>query len=291
MVESGVVLAQASIDAKTNEIPVTQEMLDYVDIKDKIITADSMRCQRETCAKIIDEDHGGDYVFGLKGNQETLHEDVALFFTDTAVEESIETHSETEINGGRIEKRICRSTGDIDFLAAHNWPGLKSIFEVHRIITSKNGTSVTDEKSYYISSLETSASELLRISRAHWGIESMHWMLDADFSEDECGLLSENGQKTLNIFRKLALQLHKNYMAKQTKKRSIRACQKLCVNAKYMLERNPFISELNSKLVQRLPPIPYGHRPFFACVPNRQIEYLEYSVISREEQAIFCHFS
>ncbi len=55
MVESGVVLAQASIDAKTNEIPVTQEMLDYVDIKDKIITADSMRCQRETCAKIIDK--------------------------------------------------------------------------------------------------------------------------------------------------------------------------------------------------------------------------------------------
>ncbi len=162
-------------------------------------------------------------MFGLKGNQETLHEDVALFFTDTAVEEGIETHSETEINGGRIEKRICRSAGDIDFLAAHDWPGLKSIFEVHRIITSKNGTSVTDEKSYYISSLETSASELLRISRAHWGIESMHWMLDADFSEDECGLLSENGQKTLNILRKLALQLYKNYMAKQTKKRSIKS--------------------------------------------------------------------
>ncbi len=223
MVESGVVLAQESIDEKTNEIPVMQEMLDYVDIKDKIITADSMHCQRETCAKIIDEDHEGDYVIGLKGNQETLHDDVVVFFTDTELEETIEMHSETEINGGRIEKRICRSTGDIDFLAVHDWPGLKSIFEVHRIITSKGGTVMTDEKSYYISSLETSASELLHISRAHWGIESMHWMLDADFSEDECGLLSENGQKTLNIFRKFALQLHKNYMAKQTKKRSIKS--------------------------------------------------------------------
>ncbi len=96
------------------------------------------------------------------------------------------------------------------------------------IITSKNGTIMTDEKSYYISSLETSASELLDISRAHWGIESIsesliQWMLDADFSEDECSLLSENGQKPLNIFRKLALQLHKNYMAKQTKKRSIKS--------------------------------------------------------------------
>ncbi len=120
-------------------------------------------------------------------------------------------------------------TGDIDFLAAHDQPGLKNVFEVHRIITSKNGTSVTDEKSYYISSLETSASELLHISRAHWGIESLLWMLDTDFSEDECGLLSENGHKTLNIFRKLALQLHKNYMAKQTKKRSIKSTLLRCL--------------------------------------------------------------
>ncbi len=152
-----------------------QEMLDYVDIKDKIITADSMHCQRDTCAKIVDEEHEGDYVIGLKGNQGTLHADVALFFTDTELEGSIETHSETEINGGRIEKRTCRSTGDIDFLAEHNWLGLKSIFEVHRITTTKSGTVMTDEKSYYISSLETSSSELLHISCAHWGIESLHY--------------------------------------------------------------------------------------------------------------------
>jgi predicted transposase YbfD/YdcC len=223
MVESGVVLAQQSIHEKTNEIPVMQEMLDYIDVKGKIITGDAMHCQRETCAKIIDEEHEGDYVFGLKENQKTLHDDVTLFFDSSHDEDQIETHDETEINGGRVEKRICRKTSCIDFLSYHEWQGLKSIFEVHRITSSKSGNAITNEKSYYISSLDVSASELLHISRTHWGIESLHWMLDADFSEDECALLSENGQKTLNIFRKLALLLHKNYMATQTKKRSIKS--------------------------------------------------------------------
>ncbi|MDR3239596.1 MAG: hypothetical protein LBT44_05865, partial [Clostridiales bacterium] len=49
--------------------------------------------------------------------------------------------------------------------------------------------------------------------REHWKVESMHWMLDVVFSEDECMILSENGQKTLNIFTKLALFIHKQYVA------------------------------------------------------------------------------
>lgn len=223
MVESGVVLAQESIHEKTNEIPVMQDMLDYIDVKEKIITADAMHCQRETCAKIVDNDHGGDYVIGLKGNQGTLHNDVTLFFEEDINKESIETHKEVEQNGGRIESRICRKTNDIDFLSYHEWPGLKSVFEVQRVTTNKSGTATTDETSYYISSLDVSAEELLHISRAHWMIESMHWMLDVDFSEDTCELLSENGQKSLNIFRKFALFTHKSFMAKQPKKRSIKS--------------------------------------------------------------------
>ncbi|WP_432748365.1 hypothetical protein [Pectinatus frisingensis] len=51
----------------------------------------------------------------------------------------------------------------------------------------------------------------------------MHWLLDVTFSEDECSIISENGQKTLNSLRKLALLLHKRYLAKQLKKCSIKA--------------------------------------------------------------------
>ncbi|GAB2021032.1 hypothetical protein RyT2_01050 [Pseudolactococcus yaeyamensis] len=40
----------------------------------------------------------------------------------------------------------------------------------------------------------------------------MHWVLDVDFSEDECQVESENAQKTLNVFRKLAILAHRNYL-------------------------------------------------------------------------------
>jgi predicted transposase YbfD/YdcC len=221
LVESGIVLGQEAIHEKTNEIPVLRNMLDYVDVRNRIITADAMHCQRDTCEKIIDEKHGGDYVLGLKGNQGSLHEDIKLFFSDPINNESIETTSTRELNGGRMEKRICRKTSKCHWLHEHQWPGLRSVFEVRRIVTAKEKTS--DETSYYISSLDTSAADLLEISRAHWKIESLHWMLDEDFSEDECRLVSENTHQIFNAFRKLALALHRSYMKNQSRKRSIKS--------------------------------------------------------------------
>jgi predicted transposase YbfD/YdcC len=221
MVDSGLVLAQEAIHEKTNEIPVLRNMLDYVDVRGKIVTADAMHCQRDTCEKIVDKKHGGDYVLGLKENQKSLKDDVELFFNEASNQDGIETYQEIEKNGGRLEKRICQKVSNIAWLSEHEWPGLKTVFSVRRIFTSKAGT--TDETGYYITSLDMTAAELLHISRAHWKIESMHWMLDEDFSEDDCRLLSENAQKTLNAFRKLALLIHRNFMAQQPKKRSIKS--------------------------------------------------------------------
>ena len=220
LTESGVTLGQESIHKKTNEIPVFQDMLDYLEIKGKVITADALHCQRETCKKIIEK--GGDYVFGLKENQKTLYDNIKLFFTDSINNDNISVYESIEKNHGRIEKRICRKATSIEWLDVENkWVGLKTVFEVRREVTSKNSTSI--ETSYYISSHDTSAKELLKISREHWKIESLHWLLDVVFSEDECAVISDNGQKTLNIFRKLALLLHKNFIKQQSKKSSIKA--------------------------------------------------------------------
>jgi len=98
---------------------------------------------------------------------------------------------------------------------------LKSVFSIRRVTTSKNKT--TDETGYYITSSSSTAEELLKITREHWKIESLHWLLDVVFSEDECEILSENGHKTLNILRKLALLIHRQFIAKQPKKCSVKA--------------------------------------------------------------------
>lgn len=143
--ESGVVLGQKTIHEKTNEIPVFQEMLEIIDVKGKTITADAMHCQKETCRKIVEG--GGDYVFGLKENQKTLHDDVELFANSKVNSENMEKSTTIEKNGGRIEKRICTKITDISWLEVKkDWSGLKSVFTVRRVVTTKNIT--TDETSY-----------------------------------------------------------------------------------------------------------------------------------------------
>ena len=209
LTENGVVLGQEKIHEKTNEIPTFQEMPGYLDIKGKTVTADAMRCQRETCAAIVGK--GGDYVFGLKGNQRTLYEDAGLFFRDTDTDK-LETFTTTEKNGGRSEKRVCRKVKDAGWLQKrHQWPGLKAVFAVERTVSAKGKTA--QETEYYISSSETDASRLLAAAREHWQIESMHWMLDVVFSEDESRYFTENAHVTMNIFRKYALVLHRKYLA------------------------------------------------------------------------------
>lgn len=224
--QTGVVLGQKSIHEKTNEIPVFQEMLEFLSIEKKVITADAMHCQRKTCEKVVDKK--GDYVFGLKQNQPSLYNDVALYYESTDNPEELESFKTVEKNAGRIETRICRKMNDASWLLPrHDWPGLKTAFSVERIVNERG--KETQETSYYITSMDTSAKELLRIVREHWKIESMHWMLDVDFSEDSCRFLSENAHKTLNAIRKCALAIHKDFLARTNKKTSIKANMLACL--------------------------------------------------------------
>jgi len=234
LTESSVVLGQAGIHEKTNEIPVFQAMLNMLDIEGKTITADAMHCQKETCSKIIKD--RGNYVFGLKENHKNLYEDVKLFIDSKLHPECIEKAKTAETTRGRFEKRICQKVTDISWLEGNDdWAGLRFVFAVTRIVTAKGKT--TTETCYYITSLDVSAEELLRIVREHWKIESMHWILDVVFSEDECMLLSVNGHKTLNILRKLSTLLHKQFIAKLTRKISIKQNLLNCLMSNELLYR------------------------------------------------------
>jgi predicted transposase YbfD/YdcC len=212
LTNNGVVLGQKTVNEKTNEIPIMQEMLKYIDVRGKVVTADAMHCQKETAALIIAG--GGDYILSLKGNQGTLYEEVSLYLDDCISDESItvETAQTKEKNGGRLETRICYKSPTMDWFEDHSdWAGLACSFAIDRIFVTASGKSF--ERSYYISSCNRPPSELLRLTREHWKIEAMHNQLDVTFSEDDCRVLSSNGQKTFNIFRKLALGFHKNYIA------------------------------------------------------------------------------
>lgn len=74
--------------------------------------------------------------------------------------------------------------------------------------------------SCYLSSKNTSAEELLSYTRNHWQIKSMHHILDVTFNEERCKLLTQKAQENINIFRKMRVSVHKNYLngKKQTVK-------------------------------------------------------------------------
>lgn len=224
--ESRIILGQEAINEKTNEIPVFQQMLKYIDIRDKVVTADAMHCQRATCAEIAEK--GGTYIIGLKNNQPKLYNDVALFFENEDTKNDVKTHKTVEKNAERLETRICKKMNDITWLQeSHEWPDLQCVFAVERTVICRGRKS--QETSFYIANEDAPAEKLLSFVREHWKIESMHWMLDVVFSEDASKFLSENAHKTLNMMRKYALAIHKNFLIKSNDRSSIKSSMLSCL--------------------------------------------------------------
>lgn len=80
--------------------------------------------------------------------------------------------------------------------------------EVERTRTVDEKTSI--ERAYYISSLAIGAKEMGRRIRAHWGIEnSLHWVLDVTFGEDQSRVRNRNSAANLTALRKLSASLLK----------------------------------------------------------------------------------
>lgn len=227
--DTGISLGQITVDEKSNEIPAVKELLDMIDVKETVVTADAMHCQKETAEKIIA--NKGDYVLQLKGNQGNFYKEVKAMFEDEYKNEAdkdceYETYSTIEKSHGRIEKRTCYVLKEIEFFTNYKieWKHLSKIFAVKREVEREG--KKTKEISCYISSKNASAEELMSYVRNHWQIESMHHILDVSFHEDSCKLYSKRAQENMNIFRKMSIAIHKNYKKnkKQTMKSSMFNC-------------------------------------------------------------------
>ena len=199
-----VALAQVKVDDKSNEITAIPQLLELLDLNGQIVTIDAMGCQRDICSRIIEK--GGDYAISLKGNQGSLHKDVALFFADKKREPAHEWE-EYDKGHGRIEHRHCTAIQDIAWLQEiHDWPGLRSIAMVKS--TRQNNEDIQQETRYYLSSMPADAERIAKAARAHWGIEnSLHWVLDVSFNEDGSRIRSNNAPEILSMLRKWSINI------------------------------------------------------------------------------------
>lgn len=74
-------LDQIAIEEKSNEIPALKPLLKKINPPPgTLITADAMHCQQES-ARFITQELGGDYLFGLKGNQSGILEKAQRLLT------------------------------------------------------------------------------------------------------------------------------------------------------------------------------------------------------------------
>ena len=209
--KNGIALGQLKTEDKSNEITAIPELLKLLDIKGCIVTIDAMGCQKEIARQIVDQ--GADYVLALKGNQGTLHDDVALLFEDANKRDfqdvPHDSHQTVDGDHGRVEVRRYVTVSDLDWLEDRSkWKNLQLIGMVQS--ERHVGDKVTNETRYFISSLPNDAKGFAKAVRDHWCIENqLHWGLDIAFREDDSRVRDRNAATNLAILRRFALSLCK----------------------------------------------------------------------------------
>jgi predicted transposase YbfD/YdcC len=216
--ELGITFGQQATEEKSNEIPAVRELIKQLNLEGCMIVADALNCQKETAKAIIEAK--ADYLLSVKDNQAQLKESIEKYVADNELCSKMDFFSTIEKQSGRIEKRRSFTTNDISWLCEKDeWPDLACIGAVNTKFTTKKGTS--NEWHYYISNRRLTAAELLKHARSEWSVESMHWLLDVHFGEDFCRVEDLDVQKNLNITRKIALNLIKQFKQKTNSKRPI----------------------------------------------------------------------
>jgi predicted transposase YbfD/YdcC len=221
--QARLVLAQQKVDEKSNEITAVPLLLEILNLKGCVVTADALNSQKTIATKVRAGE--GDYVLALKENHRHLFEDVRDYFAwcqgqpGGLVHWSDDSVLTKDWGHGRHEVRrcFCVATTPAEWpQALQQWEGLQSVILVERerrVLPPEGmpkGSHVepTITQHYYLSSLAPQAPRLMHAIRAHWGIENrLHWVLDVAFGEDECRVRSDHAPHNLATLRKLSLNL------------------------------------------------------------------------------------
>jgi len=207
-------LAQLSVPEKTNEITAIPELLDHLaetkQLAGALVTIDAMGCQVEIADKIVA--HKADYLLALKGNQPTLETDVEDYFRTAPAAELVCKQPAVEKGHGRIETRTYTASSKVDWITSErSYPGqprfnhIKTIVKVYARV--EHADRCSSDTRYYISSAPLDIARIARGARGHWGVESMHWLLDVEFGDDLSRYRAGYGARNMAIIRRFALGL------------------------------------------------------------------------------------
>ena len=217
--EQGIALGQLATEEKSNEITAIPELIDQIELTGAVVTIDAMGCQKAIAKKIVDG--GGDYVLTVKENQPKLYQAIQTFF-DKQTEDDFRharyrRHETREKGHGRTDERYyyLAKLPD-DFPLKKQWPGIKAIGMAIRMTENSDGTERA-EVSYFIASRYLSGQRFAQSVRRHWGIEnSLHWVLDVTFDEDQSRARQRHLADNLSWLRRFAISLLMQHSSKHS---------------------------------------------------------------------------
>lgn len=245
--ETGMVLGQLKTEEKSNEITLIPKLLEMISVKGHVVTIDAMGTQEAIATKIVEK--SGDYVLALKANHPTLFDEVKSYFSSDVLAE-IRKNAELGQNvgetgycrhiqkgHGRAERREYYITSDIKWMkeALAKWPKLQSIGMV-RYLRDEKGDATTDVR-YFITSIDASAEKFAYCVRNHWGIESMHWVLDTVFNEDKRRARKVDAAENLAMTTKFVFNLLTKDPIWNGKKQTKKRLRMLCIMNEAELDR------------------------------------------------------
>ena len=171
--DARLVIGRKAVPAGGNEITAARALLELLDLKGTLVTADAIHCQRETAALVLAR--GGDYLFALKANRPAMLSELEAFFADPQAE-GVHRCETTDANHGRIEVRRHAVSGNVAWLVSDRrhpgeavMPGLASIAMVEAEV-ERDGR-ITRSHRFYLASAHSTPERFAAAVRAHWGID------------------------------------------------------------------------------------------------------------------------
>jgi len=219
------VLCQEAVDAKENECAAILAILERLNVKGALVTIDAIATTPAVAQAITGA--GGDYLLALKRNQPSLHDEVVRYFADPATA-GLETLEVIDKDHGRIETRTTAVSHQIDWLVGdRRYPDEPRFHALASLVRTTTRTEwrgkLTEETRYFISSARLTPERAAEAIRGHWGIESLHWVLDVIFKEDLSRLRKGHGARNMALVRRFAF----NIVRSGRGKRSIKTARKV----------------------------------------------------------------
>lgn len=219
--DNGLVLNQTLINAKDNEISQSIKLIESLDLRDCVLTADAMNTQKKLVQYLIEE-KGCDYCLAVKSNHKTLLDLIEIAFSNAhkakfqqALWES-KAVQRVEKGHGRIENRRLRvlPASLIGQEICDEWFGLfyGTIIEAITETTDPKTGKTSSQTRYFISSLNFErqyiAEQIAHIVRGHWAIENqLHWNLDVCLNQDRISCRNADFLKGITSLNKISLNL------------------------------------------------------------------------------------